>query len=156
MPTVLFTKENAKLMQLRSMAKIAKSKGELNATVIHGDEAARLFARSADNPLAARSNYVRGTLADILVRSVDVLKNAPWRAGMKHAMERGEAVQLLATSAARVFGWSDEADRPMLVIGDMRPVIDVQPAACGLDTTTGGMPAIECNTSTPQDAAKPC
>ena len=139
MPRVLFTAESAKLMALKSLAARSRRLGIQSATVVSGDEAAALFARTADNPLSARSNYVRGTLADILVRSADVLKAAPWKPGISHATERGEAVKLLATSASQVFGWDAESGSPLILVGEMKNCLDIKPAACGAEPTTGSV-----------------
>jgi hypothetical protein len=158
MPRVLFTRETAREMALRShaaMARRAASAPTSSPTIA----LARVARDPATVDLTAKSNYARDRLADALIKTVDLLTASPVRTGLTHVAERSDAMQGLIQSCARVFGWNDASGgQSILVLGTMKQALDVEvnaPDSCGPDTTTGSVRAIECNAQTPQDAANP-
>ena len=50
--------------------------------------------------------------------------------------QRADVASKLAGAASRVFGWSDDGVRPLIVIGDMRDALDLQPAQVTVSPTT--------------------
>ena len=86
--------------------------------------------------LLAKSNYARSTLADSIIALCNVSKDLPWKAGIDHAVQRSSLVQTIVASAAKVFGWSDSSDRPLIVVGETARVLDVKSVSCGQDTPT--------------------
>ena len=130
MPTVLFTKESAREYAKRSHAVRQAAKDRAVAT----PKASLAIPQVASAGLNERSNYVRVTIGDSLLALANFVRDLPWKAGMPHAQERANLIQTVVGSAAKVFGWSDSSDRPLIVVGETARVLDVKSVSCGQDT----------------------
>jgi hypothetical protein len=58
---------------------------------------------------------------------VGALRQTPAKPELQHLNQRADVASKLPGAASKVFGWRDEGDTLIVVVGDMRDALDVQP-----------------------------
>ena len=137
MPRPVFTVEQARAASRKAVEARRLASDRRIADAAKGG----CFGVQSQAGLLAKSNYARTTLADSIIALCNVSKDLPWKAGIDHAVQRSSLVQTIVASAAKVFGWSDSSDRPLIVVGETARVLDVKSVSCGQDTPTCGSQA---------------
>ena len=84
--------------------------------------------RHSGKTLVQRSGEVRSALGEELAESVGALRQTPAKPELEHLNQRAEVAGKLAGAASKVFAWSEETERPLIIIGDTAHVLDLQPA----------------------------
>ena len=144
-----FNKETARLGQLKA-AMLRNARKQV--TQLETD-----LSRKAAGSMPELSTSVRSNLALSVLRQSSVLADQPVISYSSIVGKRGkaglmEALASLASSADKVFQWSQEQSASMIVNGSFT-VIQAQPqSTCGITPTTGSVPAIIDVVSTPQDS----
>jgi hypothetical protein len=85
----------------------------------------QVVTQHSGRTLAQRSTEVRSALADELGESVGALRQTPLKPNLAHLDERAEVTQKLVGAASKVYGWNTETEIPIVVVGRMREVLEL-------------------------------